>query len=97
MNKQPRAVRESMHSPNVEIRVFTSSVLEERGKDRVLKEADEENLLEILDLGQGGDVMRDNRLARDGEQGLGHVEREGTEARAARGTADEDDGLWIHG
>ncbi len=87
----------ALDSPNVEIRVFTSSVLKERGKDRILKEADEENLLEVLDLGQGGDMVRDDRFACNREQGLGNVEREGAEARPARGTADEDDGLWIHG
>lgn len=83
--------------PDVEVRVFASSILEERGEDRVLKETDEENLLEVLDLGKGSNVMGDDGLARDGEEGLGHIERQGTETRAARGSADEDDGLGVHG
>lgn len=83
--------------PDVEVRVFASSILEERGEDRVLKETDEENFLEVLDLGESSNVMGDDGLARDGEEGLGHVERQGAETRAARRSADKDDGLGVHG
>lgn len=83
--------------PDVKVRVFASSILEERGEDRVFKETDEENLLEVLNLGEGSNVMGDDGLARDGEEGLRHVERQGAETRAARGSADEDDGLRVHG
>jgi uncharacterized protein with von Willebrand factor type A (vWA) domain len=80
----------------VKVRVFAGSILEEGRKDRVLKETDEENLLEVLNLGKGGDVMRDDGLARDREEGFGDVERQRAETRAARGSADEDDGLGMH-
>ena len=81
----------------MKVGVFASSILKEGRENRVLKETDEKNLLEVLDLGQGGDVVRDDGLARDREQGLGDIERKGAETRAARGTADEDDGLGMHG
>ena len=34
----------------MKVGVFASGILEEGGKDRVLKETNEENLLEVLDL-----------------------------------------------
>lgn len=80
----------------MKVGVFAGGLLEERGKDRVLKETNEENLLEVLDFGQGGNVMRDDGLARDREQRLGDVERKRTETRATGRTADEDDSLGMH-
>lgn len=82
--------------PDMEVGVLASSILEEAREDAVLEETNEENLLEALNLGQGSNVMGDDGLASDREQGLGDIERQGAETRAARGTADEDDGLGIH-
>jgi hypothetical protein len=75
---------------------FTSSILQEGGKDRVFKETDEENFLEVLDLGQSGNMVRDDGFASNWEERLGDVEGQWTESSATRRAADENDSLGMH-
>lgn len=72
---------------------LAGGVLDEVAEDGLVVVADDINVLDGADLGNGGDAVPDDGVAGHLEEGLGHVEGEGAEASAAGGATDEDDGF----
>lgn len=63
-------------------------VLDEVAEDGLVVVADDVDVLDLLDAGNGREAVPDDGVAGDFEEGLGEVKRERAESRATRGATD---------
>lgn len=69
-------------------------VLDEVAEDGLVVVADDVDVLDLLDAGNGRQAVPDDGVAGDFEEGLGEIQRERTESRATRGATDLESRTW---